>query len=166
MYRQAYLIIAHRYDETFKTLLQMLDSDENDIFVHMDKKNKQFDEKECRGLVKQSGLFFAERTSVTWGGYSQINSEMILLEMAVSHKKYDYYHLLSGQDLPIKTNDYIQNFFISHQGKEFVAFDKKKFDCQTRVQYRYPLQEMVGRNRKSKVGKFASLITFVQKKSI
>ena len=51
MYRQAYLIIAHRYDETFKTLLQMLDSDENDIFVHMDKKNKQFDEKECRGLV-------------------------------------------------------------------------------------------------------------------
>ena len=164
MYRQAYLIIAHRYDETFKTLLQMLDSDENDIFVHMDKKNKQFDEKECRGLVKQSGLFFAERTSVTWGGYSQINSEMILLEMAVSHKKYDYYHLLSGQDLPIKTNDYIQNFFISHQGKEFVAFDKKKFDCQTRVQYRYPLQEMVGRNRKSKVGKFASLITFVQKK--
>ena len=45
MYRQAYLIIAHRYDETFKTLLQMLDSDENDIFVHMDKKNKQFDEK-------------------------------------------------------------------------------------------------------------------------
>ena len=150
MYRQAYLIIAHRYDETFKTLLQMLDSDENDIFVHMDKKNKQFDEKECRGLVKRSGLFFAERTSVTWGGYS--------------HKKYDYYHLLSGQDLPIKTNDYIQNFFISHQGKEFVAFDKKKFDCQTRVQYRYPLQEMVGRNRKSKVGKFASLITFVQKK--
>ena len=76
MYRQAYLIIAHRYDETFKTLLQMLDSDENDIFVHMDKKNKQFDEKECRGLVKRSGLFFAERTSVTWGGYSQINSEM------------------------------------------------------------------------------------------
>ncbi len=86
MYRQAYLIIAHRYDETFKTLLQMLDSDENDIFVHMDKKNKQFDEKECRGLVKRSGLFFAERTSVTWRGYSQINSEMILLEMAVSHK--------------------------------------------------------------------------------
>ena len=40
MYRQAYLIIAHRYDETFKTLLQMLDSDENDIFVRMDKKNK------------------------------------------------------------------------------------------------------------------------------
>ena len=74
----------------------MLDSDENDIFVHMDKKNKLFDEKEFRGLVKQSGLFFAERTSVTWGGYSQINSEMILLEMAVSHKKYDYIrHLLS-----------------------------------------------------------------------
>ena len=163
MYKQAYLVIAHRYDETFKTLLQMLDSVENDIFVHMDKKNKLFDENDCRGLVKQAGLFFTKRTSVTWGGYSQINSEILLLEMAVSQGKYNYYHLLSGQDLPIKTNAYIQNFFISHQGKEFVAFDKKEFNCQARVQYRYPLQERVGRNRKSIVGRFSSLVIFLQK---
>lgn len=163
MYRQAYLIIAHRYDETFKTLLRMLDRDENDIYVHMDLKNKQFDEDDCRKLIKKSSIYFTKRTSVTWGGYSQINSELILLEMATAHRKYNYYHLLSGQDLPIKSNNEIMNFFKKHQGVEFVAFDKEKFDCDDRVRYFYPLQEMVGRNRKSFLGRISSAMTLFQK---
>jgi len=163
LYRQAYLIIAHRYDETFKTLLRMLDCDENDIYVHMDLKNKQFDEDDCRKLIKKSSIYFTKRTSVTWGGYSQINSELILLEMATAHGKYNYYHLLSGQDLPIKSNNEIMNFFKKHQGVEFVAFDKEKFNCDDRVRYFYPLQEMVGRNRKSFLGRISSVMTLFQK---
>lgn len=163
MYRQAYLIIAHRYDETFKTLLRMLDRDENDIYVHMDLKNKQFDEGDCRKLIKKSGIYFTKRTSVTWGGYSQINSELILLETATAHGKYNYYHLLSGQDLPIKSNNEIMEFFKKHQGAEFIAFDKEKFDCYDRVRYFYPLQEMVGRNRKGILGRISSAMTFFQK---
>lgn len=163
MYRQAYLIIAHRYDETFKTLLRMLDCDENDIYVHMDLKNKQFDEDDCRKLIKKSSIYFTKRTSVTWGGYSQIDSELILLEMATAHGKYNYYHLLSGQDLPIKSNNEIMNFFKKHQGVEFVAFDKEKFNCDDRVRYFYPLQEMVGRNRKSFLGRISSVMTLFQK---
>lgn len=163
MYRQAYLIIAHKYDETFKTLLKMLDRDENDIYVHMDTKNKQFDENDCKKLIDKSGIFFTRRTSVTWGGYSQINSELILLETATAHEKYNYYHLLSGQDLPIKSSNEIIEFFTKHQGKEFVAFDKEKFDCYNRVRYFYPLQEMVGRNRKSVLGIISSGIVWFQK---
>lgn len=163
LYRQAYLIIAHRYDETFKTLLRMLDSDENDIYVHMDLKNKQFDEDDCRKLIKKSGIYFTKRTSVTWGGYSQINSELVLLQTATAHRKYNYYHLLSGQDLPIKANNEIMNFFKKHQGAEFVAFDKETFDCDDRVRYFYPLQEMVGRNRRSFLGRISSAMTLFQK---
>ena len=140
LYRQAYLIIAHRYDETFKTLLRMLDSDENDIYVHMDLKNKQFDEDDCRKLIKRSDIYFTKRTSVTWGGYSLINVELMLLKLATK-KEYNYYHLLSGQDLPIQSGKTIQDFFIEHQGEEFVGFDKKIFDDYSRVSYYYPLQE-------------------------
>lgn len=141
----------------------MLDCDENDIYVHMDLKNKQFDEDDCRKLIKKSSIYFTKRTSVTWGGYSQINSELILLEMATAHRKYNYYHLLSGQDLPIKSNNEIMNFFKKHQGVEFVAFDKEKFNCDDRVRYFYPLQEMVGRNRKSFLGRISSVMTLFQK---
>lgn len=141
----------------------MLDSDENDIYVHMDLKNKQFDEDDCRKLIKRSGIYFTKRTSVTWGGYSQINSELVLLQTATAHRKYNYYHLLSGQDLPIKTNNEIMNFFKNHQGAEFVAFDKETFDCDDRVRYFYPLQEMVGRNRRSFLGRISSAMTLFQK---
>lgn len=162
LYRQAYLIIAHRYDETFKTLLRMLDSDENDIYVHMDLKNKQFDEDDCRKLIKRSGIYFTKRTSVTWGGYSLVNVELMLLKLATK-KEYNYYHLLSGQDLPIQSGKTIQDFFIEHQGEEFVGFDKKIFDDYSRVSYYYPLQEIVGRNRETLLGRAAAVNTILQK---
>lgn len=163
MYKQAYLIIAHRYDETFKTLLRMLDSEENDIFIHMDIKNKQFRQEECKELIQHGKIFFTERTNVSWGGYSQINSELLLLEAAVMQNHYNYYHLLSGQDLPIKSAEYIKKFFIKNQGKEFVCFDKEIFECYDRVQYCYPFQEMIGRDRKCFWGRLAAVLTIFQK---
>lgn len=33
--KQAYLIIAHKDDLTFRTLISMLDNENNDIFIHM-----------------------------------------------------------------------------------------------------------------------------------
>lgn len=42
--KQAYLIIAHKDDLVFNTLLKMLDHSKNDIFIHMDIKNNQYDE--------------------------------------------------------------------------------------------------------------------------
>lgn len=42
--KQAYLIIAHKDDLTFRTLISMLDNENNDIFIHMDKKSKNYDE--------------------------------------------------------------------------------------------------------------------------
>lgn len=65
--KQAYLIIAHKDDMTFRTLLRMLDNDKNDIFIHMDKKNKTYDPSETETFVTHSSLYHSERSSVTWG---------------------------------------------------------------------------------------------------
>lgn len=162
MYKQAYLIIAHKYDETFKTLLRMIDREENDIYIHMDRKNKQYNENECKNLIKKSNIFFIKRCSVAWGGYSQINVELMLLKLATKNK-YNYYHLLSGQDLPIQSSETIKKFFIDNQGYEFVGFDKVNFEDNVRVSYYYPLQEIIGRNRDTFIGRIAALITLIQK---
>ena len=163
MYKQAYLIIAHRYDETFVTLLHMLDSFENDIFIHMDKKNTEFSEHVCKKNILKSNIFFTIRTDVSWGGYSQINAELLLIKRAIDQGHYNYYHLLSGQDLPIKSNQYIKDFFMKHQGKEFIAFDSQSFEFYDRVNFYYPLQEIVGRNRNSCLGWCSSLFVYLQK---
>lgn len=59
---------------------------------------------------------------VYWGDISQVQVEYLLFETALSHGSYAYYHLLSGTDLPIKSQDYIHAFFQQNAGKEFVGF--------------------------------------------
>ena len=68
MNRHAYLILAHKDDYTFYSLLRMLDYEKNDIFIHMDIKNKSFDEDNVKRIINESSVFFSNRTNVTWGG--------------------------------------------------------------------------------------------------
>jgi hypothetical protein len=77
---------------------------------------------------KAAGLYILQnRIDVRWGDYSQIETEMWLLEYAHNMQektgvKYLYYHLISGVDIPLKSQDYIHNFFNIHQGKEFLGY--------------------------------------------
>ena len=66
--KQAFLILAHKSDFTFRTLISMLDDENNDIFVHMDKKNRDYNEDEIVNIVKKSNIYHTERTNVAWGG--------------------------------------------------------------------------------------------------
>lgn len=50
---------------------------------------------------------------------------MNLLKYACSQNKYAYYHLISGVDLPIKSQNYIHSFFKKNAGKQFVVLDEK-----------------------------------------
>ncbi len=145
MEKHAYLILAHKCDYTLQSLISMLDHPMNDIFLHMDIKCKQYNENIMPKCV-YSGFTLVDRTNVSWGGYSQINAELVLLKAAVNKEKYLYYHLLSGEDLQIKTNEYIQNFFKENNGKEFIRFQSEDFKYWERVRYYYFFQEKAGRN--------------------
>lgn len=108
--KHAFLIIAHNNPRIFETLIGLLDFKDNDIFVHIDKKAdiNDFTKAKC----SFSNIVFVEnRLDVRWGDFSQILCEMELFRSAHSYCHYEYYHLLSGVDLPIKSNEYIHNFF-------------------------------------------------------
>ena len=122
MNRHAYLIMAHEHFDFLEELLLSLDDKRNDIYLHIDLKAGDFDEKRFSSLLSLSRLFFTERLNVHWGGYSQIACELLLLK-AASREHYLYYHLLSGSDFPLKSQDYIHAFFEVHAGKEFLSFD-------------------------------------------
>lgn len=123
MNKHAYLIIAHNEPEVLKTLLAMLDDVRNDIFVHIDRRARFVYESVKDYKPKHSTLVFLEHPiAVYWGDISQVQVEYMLFERAFSQGPYAYYHLLSGVDLPIKSQDYIHAFFQQNQGKEFVGF--------------------------------------------
>ncbi len=124
--KHAYLIMAHTEIDILKLLLQKLDDINNDIYLHLDKKFR-VSTHEFSKCLKKSKLHFIKRMNVLWGGYSQIKCEIKLLETAVENG-YDYYHLLTGVDLPIKTNEEINLFFEQRKGQEFISFDKNAND--------------------------------------
>ena len=136
MKKHAYLIMAHTQPELLKKLLERLDDERNDIYLHIDSKAKDYPISDVAAVLKKSKCIVTERTDVKWGSYSQIHCEMVLLKEAVK-TEHSYYHLLSGMDLPIKSQDEIHKFFDEHAGLEFVDEDLPEINesALSRVKY-------------------------------
>ena len=109
--KHAYLIMCHDNFTVLETSLRLLDDARNDIYIHVDKKVKNFDKAKLSSVCRHSRICFTKkRYSVKWGTYSQVFVEMYLFKLAFSNKKenYRYYHLISGVDLPLKNQEYIR----------------------------------------------------------
>lgn len=140
MNKHAYLIIAHNNVEQLKILLKLLDYKYNDIYVHIDLKYKYNDFNVLYKFVKYSKLKIYQKIDVKWGGYSQIEVELFLLKKAIT-KNYKYYHLISGADLPLKSQKYIHEFFEKNSDIEFIDIDNSDKSDETeivrRIKYYY-----------------------------
>lgn len=137
--KHAYLIIAHNEPLLLQVLVDLIDDERNDIFIAIDSRS---DIKLFKSLkAKKSGLTFTKQCDNRWGSVKQIETEYVLFETAQNSGCYSYYHLLSGQDLPIKSQDYIHEVCDKLNGKEFVGFVKetpesiKSVEAKTRYYY-------------------------------
>lgn len=118
--KHAYLILAHNEFGLLQTLLDCIDDARNDIYVHIDKKVPVLPKLNA----KQAGLFVLDqRVSIYWGDASMIEAEYLLFSVSAAHGPYQYYHLLSGVDLPLKSQDYIHAFCDQNRGKEFIGYN-------------------------------------------
>ena len=144
----AFLIIAHNNFSILEKILRLLDHEENDFYIHIDSKVKDFDENLFKKLCKLSSVTFVERINVTWGGYSLVECELLLLKAACK-KQYSFYHLISGVDMPLKTNEEINTFLRNNIGYNYIGLDKHTENNQDhfiydRVRYYYFMQEKIG----------------------
>lgn len=119
--KHAYLIMAHTDKYLLQVLVRMLDDERNDIYLHVDKKWKEFSPS-FLSVVHANLYILDKRIDARWGHANLIEVEYNLFEEAYRRGGYLYYHLLSGADLPIKPQDYIHRFFYEHQGTEFVSY--------------------------------------------
>lgn len=135
MQKHAYLIMAHNNLQVLNLLLKMLDDERNDIFIHLDKKSK-LNYTDLYRSQKAKTFHVNKRINIVWGDLSQIILELTLLRFAFEQGPYIYYHLLSGSDLPIKSQDYIHNFFNKHSQYEFIGFaqgEANELDCKSKA---------------------------------
>ena len=123
--RFAYLIMAHDSMEQLKILLHLLDHEENDIYLHIDKKS-DMQEAECSACVSRARIHTYKQYAVYHADITQTECQLFLLREAVK-QKHDYYHLISGHDLPIKKHSEIVAFFEANRGKQFIHFESDDF---------------------------------------
>ena len=148
MDKHAYLIMCHTNFHQLNILLELLDDERNDIYLHVDKKAKGFSLAEIKEHIQKSKLIFVHPIKVSWGGDSQIKAEIRLLKEAVK-TKHQYYHLISGMDLPLKNQDDIHRFFNERCGTDFVAMERNNLhninkQFMERLEYYYFYQNRIG----------------------
>ena len=119
--KHAYLIMTHADEYLLQVLISMLDDKRNDIYIHADSKWASFAREKFS--TQHAGLYIlSHRLDGRWGDISLMHIEYELYRTAYARGGYDYYHLLSGSDLPIKSQDYIHSFFADQKGKPFISY--------------------------------------------
>ena len=138
--KHACLILAHACPKQLRKLLVLLDDPRNDLFVHIDAK-AAFGPEVLAGVCRRSALHFIEpRIRVSWGGVNMMRATLALLK-AATPGQYAYYHLLSGMDLPIKSQDEIHAFFDANPGREFLKLWPVEPKRAARFKYYIPFPE-------------------------
>lgn len=142
--RHAFLIIANRDIYCLNKLIEQIDYPTHDIYLMLDKKSKISTDDITKNL-KYSKLTLLNRISVNWGGFSLIEAEMNLLKSAFKGN-YDYYHIISGNDLLLKNNAEFDRFFEENNTKEFITFCGQDWVEKAKDRLRYYYLE-AGRNK-------------------
>lgn len=114
----AVLIQCHKCPEQINRLLDVMKSDEVDFYIHVDRKSDIADEIEKRADVHI--LPPERRVDVMWGGFSQVEATLNLLDEALITGGYDYYFLISGQDFPVRPIRELIEFLENDNGANYV----------------------------------------------
>ena len=120
MKRHAYLIMAHNEPQVLDALLKALDNERNDIYLHIDAK-AGFD---CASYqpVFSKVHYIQNRIDGRWGDFSLVEIEFALIRAAVQLGQYSHFHLLSGVDLPVKSQVFIHDYCNAHPQTLFIGY--------------------------------------------
>ncbi len=138
----AYFLLVHRYPAQFKRLFKAIYQPGNQYVVHIDKSSgDELAHDIAAFLAPYQGVAILEPQAALWGGYSLVEAELRgmarLLEMDT---RWSHYINLSGQDFPLKTQNYIRQFFAANPGRQFIrALDqaRQRPDTMNRVSHMF-----------------------------
>lgn len=106
--KKAYIILAHKNEAMVKRLIDRLDDNASDFFLHVDLKSNI---KGFRRIFSDNPrVCFLQRERTGWGAFGLVRATLNAMRV-VRGGDYEKVILLSGQDYPIKSNEEIDQFF-------------------------------------------------------
>lgn len=136
----AYFLLVHRYPAQFKRLFKAIYLPGNQYVIHVDKSSGEGLEREISAFLKPyQGAELLESRDALWGGYSLVEAELRgMTRLLGMDSRWTHYINLSGQDFPLKSQNYIRQFFAANPGKQFIRVldqAKERPDTMNRISH-------------------------------
>jgi hypothetical protein len=127
--RIAYFIMIHHKPEVFKKMFQKIYTKDQVYLIHIDRKAKPKVTEEIQlYLVNFPNVYILEGINIVSGGFSMIQAEMNGMEFLLSvGQGWDYFINLSGEDLPLKSQNIIRQFLTANNGRNYLFYYDQKF---------------------------------------
>lgn len=122
--------MAHAEPEMLQLLIDEIDDERADIFVHIDRK-APFDGSNLTA-IKSKLTVLPDRIDGCWGDYSLVEIELLLLQTAVKSDDYRLFHLLSGMDMLTASIDSIITESNGSPTTEYIGFATNATDSELR----------------------------------
>lgn len=107
---QAFLITAYKdYGQLYELASYL--SENNKVFIHVDKSSREITEENVRELNKIGNCTAIRTFEICWGSFTHVEAIVELMRLAVTDSKVTFMHLITAQDFPIKSLDEIEKQF-------------------------------------------------------
>jgi hypothetical protein len=114
--------MAHDHFTLTESLVRLLEHPRTFVVLHLNVDN-------VAEVIEQHPVLASARLipriDVRWGQYSLLKVQLNLLQAALE-EGFDYVHLISGKDLPLRPVEDIMDFIDAHDGTEFLAINPPK----------------------------------------
>ena len=116
-----HLILAHEAPGQILRLINSLQHNEADFFIHIDQKTAI---EPFLSLIRFNNVYFVKnRAKVYWGTYSVVRATLYSLEEILSFSKnYSHINLLSGSDYPLRPTQEIHDYFNENSDTAFIHY--------------------------------------------
>ncbi|WP_256003313.1 beta-1,6-N-acetylglucosaminyltransferase [Pedobacter deserti] len=149
--KHAFLILAHEQPKHLLKLVNKLNSDFANFYIHIDSKSKVLIESDEIQLLKAySNVTFVTSRSTHWGGFSLVKAEIDLLKAAYDSCDNERFHLISGVDYPMVSNQHLYSFF-ENNVNDYILWDESEAHKRYYIDCFYFYDRYFG---KSKANKF------------
>ena len=115
--KQAILITAYKDLDFLPKIVNAFDED-FDFYIHVDKKCKE----PYPHFTHKGKVVIVSNYRIEWGSWKYIWSIYDLLALAHSSGNYSYFHLISGNDYPIKSTEQFKQFFSPQNDQNYIEY--------------------------------------------
>ncbi len=120
----AYIILAHKNSAQVIRLINALNHEDTSFVIHVSKTaEKGFNKELKRSLKNKPNLWFCKRENSSHYFFGVVKGTLNALKLLIKKAPdFEYVNFLTGQDYPIKSSKFINEFFNQNNGREFIRY--------------------------------------------